>query len=540
MKKVKLPHIIVLISLALLILVSLQIKNAYQLYDQTVEEFEASIDNILSKVAIRHEKASDFKRYTAMFKNDISGQYKSALREEFLDLLPVQETVTITDTFIFEQGRSVKYLLIQGNAFDSISNVTVTHNVLARDITDIGELISTSSGISGSKSDTNDLSFQLDKRAMNNLFKKSKYINEFMIGAFRSVGDIAPNQRIDLAFLDSIIAFTLQSESLKTKYRYMIADEFHLPVEFPAYTDGYDLQLDTISAYSVRLFPGNIFDEELTLYVNFPKRTSLLFGEMWLTLSVSILLVLLIFFSFHILYKTIVNQRNLSEAKNDFISNMTHEFKTPISTIALACEALNDEGMIGSSPEGVKPFVEMISQENKRLGGLVEQILQSAILDKGKLNLRREELELNELVQKTARQFHLKVKERHGEIVLDLHPGDLNFIGDHIHTSNLLSNLIDNGIKYCKSNPRIVIKTELLPNGCKLSISDNGIGIKSEHQDKIFDKLYRIPTGNVHDVKGFGLGLSYVKAISDLQLWTIELKSKFGEGSTFTLIILNE
>jgi two-component system phosphate regulon sensor histidine kinase PhoR len=539
-KKVRLTHIILLISFALILLVGLQIKNAFQLYSQTVEEFETHIENVLSKVAIRHEKASDFKRYTALFKNDISGQYKTALKQEFLDLLPVQESVNISDTFIYNQGRKTKYLLIKGESYDSISGVTVNHSVLARDITELGQLIQLPDGGTLNLKDTNDLSFQLDKRAMNNLFKKSKYINDFMLGAFRSMGDVEPYQRVDLAFLDSVITNTLISEKLNTKYRYNVLDENRDIVLFPAYTDSYDLSLDTTETYSVRLFPGNIFDEELTLNIAFTAKRRLLFAEMWFTLFVSILLVLFIVAAFYILYRTIVNQKDLSEAKNDFISNMTHEFKTPISTISLACEALNDDSMIQTSPEGVKPFVQMISQENKRLGGLVERILQSAIIDKGQLRLRREELELNEIVEKVVQQFHLKVKERNGVIQFHPHTGQLPFYGDPIHTSNLISNLIDNAIKYCKVEPVITIHTQRNDKNCILTVTDNGIGIKNEHVDKIFDKLYRIPTGNIHDVKGFGLGLSYVKAITDLENWTIEVKSKYGEGSTFTLTIKNE
>jgi two-component system, OmpR family, phosphate regulon sensor histidine kinase PhoR len=539
-KKVRLTHIILLISFALILLVGLQIKNAFQLYSQTVEEFETHIENILSKVAIRHEKASDFKRYTALFKNDISGQYKTALKQEFLDLLPVQEFVNISDTFIYNQGRKTKYLLIKGESYDSISGVTVNHSVLARDITELGQLIQLPDGGTLNLKDTNDLSFQLDKRAMNNLFKKSKYINDFMLGAFRSMGDVEPYQRVDLAFLDSVITNTLISEKLNTRYRYNVLDENKDIVIFPAYTDSYDLSLDTTESYSVRLFPGNIFDEELTLNIAFTAKRRLLFAEMWFTLLVSILLVLFIVAAFYILYRTIVNQKDLSEAKNDFISNMTHEFKTPISTISLACEALNDDSMIQTSPEGVKPFVQMISQENKRLGGLVERILQSAIIDKGQLRLRREELELNEIVEKVVQQFHLKVKERNG--IIQFHPSSskLPFYGDPIHTSNIISNLIDNAIKYCKAEPLITIHTQRKEKDCILTVTDNGIGIKNEHIDKIFDKLYRIPTGNIHDVKGFGLGLSYVKAITDLENWTIEVKSKYGEGSTFTLTIKNE
>jgi two-component system phosphate regulon sensor histidine kinase PhoR len=336
------------------------------------------------------------------------------------------------------------------------------------------------------------------------------------------MGDVEPYQRVDLAFLDSVITNTLISEKLNTKYRYNVLDENRDIVLFPAYTDSYDLSLDTTETYSVRLFPGNIFDEELTLNIAFTAKRRLLFAEMWFTLFVSILLVLFIVAAFYILYRTIVNQKDLSEAKNDFISNMTHEFKTPISTISLACEALNDDSMIQTSPEGVKPFVQMISQENKRLGGLVERILQSAIIDKGQLRLRREELELNEIVEKVVQQFHLKVKERNGVIQFHPHTGQLPFYGDPIHTSNLISNLIDNAIKYCKVEPVITIHTQRSDKNCTLTVTDNGIGIKNEHVDKIFDKLYRIPTGNIHDVKGFGLGLSYVKAITDLENWTID------------------
>ena len=534
MKKIKLPHIVVLISCALLILVGLQLKNAFELFDQTNDKFEANIENVLSKIAIRHEKAADFRRYTAMFKGDISGQYKNALKQEFQNLVPVEESVSIRDTFVFQEGKRMKYLSITGTSYDSLADVRTTHSVMTRDITELSQLVKLRTD--DDEKDTSDLGFKLDKRAMNNLFRKSQYINEFMVNAFRNVGDLTASQRIDLAFLDSIISNTLKAEKLQTTFNYVITDEKHEIVEFPVNTNDYKIALDTTKTFKVRLFPGNIFDEELMLHISFPKFNTLLFGEMWFTLLVSLLLVILVIFSFGIMYKTILNQRKLAETKNDFISNMTHEFKTPISTISLACEALSDESMT-NTPEGTAPFVSMIHQENTRLSGLVEQILQSALLDKGELKLRSEKIDLNKMIRTIANQFRLKLKEESGNLELNLSDQEIIFLGDPVHTANIITNLIDNAIKYSPKKPIVSIHTKIKGELIELQVADKGIGIKNEYLDKIFDKLYRIPTGDVHDVKGFGLGLSYVKSVADRQGWKINVKSKLGEGSTFTLII---
>lgn len=538
MKRIGIKYIVILTSTALLVLVGLQLYQAKQLYNQKSEEFNTSIDNVLSKVAIRHEKASDLKRYSSFFNNDFSAQYKNALKQEFQNLVPVRESVSIRDTIIQEEGRETKYLYITGNSYDSLTDVTAKYSVLARDVSELGTLIKMGTSkpqIEGD--DSTDLAYQLDKRVITSLFKKSKYINEMMVNAFRSADFLTASQRINLSFLDSMIAKTFEYEKLDTKYNYAILDEKKNIVNFPSYTDKYNLEIDTSRTKSVRLFPGNIFDEELTLHVAFPSKGSVLFNEMWLTLTVSILLVALVVISFYAMFKTILYQRRLALVKSDFISNMTHEFKTPISTISLACEAMNDQDMTKEDLQSIKPYVKMIDEENKRLGGLVEQILKTSVLDKGQLKLKKEKLELNEIVTTAVRKAKIRVPEGKGQITLKQAPGLLYFEGDNVHTTNLISNLIDNAIKYSKQKVDITVSTEKLDGFYKLVVEDNGIGIKSEHLDKIFDKLYRVPTGNIHNVKGFGLGLSYVKAIADMEDWKIQVKSKYGEGSTFTLII---
>ncbi|MFA5574954.1 MAG: HAMP domain-containing sensor histidine kinase [Brumimicrobium sp.] len=536
MNRIRLKYIVILISVALLVLVGLQLYQAVQLYEKKSEELSSHIDNILTKVAIRHEKASDLQRYTAFFGEDFSGQYKQALKQEFQNLVPVKESVSIIDTMVFEEGRNVKYLYITGESYDSLAHITAKHSVLARDISELPSLIKKKGESDVFLKDSNDLAFQLDKRVVSSLFKKSKYINEMMVYAFRNSGLLTPVQRIDLTLLDSIMRITLEDEGLETQFNYVITDDNVEVIEFPAYTDGYLLGMDLNRAESVKLFPGNIFDEELFLNVVFPNRKSILFHEIWFTIMISSLLIVMIVVSFYIMFKTILSQRRLAEIKNDFINNMTHEFKTPISTISLACQALNDKDIIQSDVNLASSFINMIDEENKRLESMVEQILKNTFIDKGHLKLRKEELDLNQITREIVDKARIRISK--GAIDFESVIENPIVVGDPIHVNNMISNLIDNAIKYSKEIIEIKVKIESKKNKeYILTIEDRGIGIKNEHIDKIFDKLYRVPTGNVHNVKGYGLGLNYVRAIIDMHGWDIKVKSKYGEGTIFSIII---
>ena len=259
--------------------------------------------------------------------------------------------------------------------------------------------------------------------------------------------------------------------------------------------------------------------------------------EMWFPLLVKIFLIALIVVAMIFMFKTILTQKKLSEIKNDFISNMTHEFKTPISTISLACEAMSDSDMVGIKKDSTQPYIKMISDENKRLELLVERILQSASIDKKELHLNKESILLNELIENIVNKANFRIEGTMGTIELKM-PGELIYINcDRMHTANAISNLIDNAIKYSKEDVNIQIVLSNKNGLVELKVSDSGIGIKKEHLDKIFDKLYRVPTGNVHNVKGFGLGLSYVKAIVEIHDWDITVSSKYGQGSQFILKI---
>lgn len=237
------------------------------------------------------------------------------------------------------------------------------------------------------------------------------------------------------------------------------------------------------------------------------------------------------------MFRTILTQKKLFELKNDFISNMTHEFKTPISTISLACEAMHDPTMMGGQTENAAPFVKMIQEENKRLGVLVESILQSAVIDRGELKVKMEKVPVIEVIQSVAKTASFRIAGSDGELILQLPKEEVYIQGDRMHFTNMVNNLVDNAIKYSKDKIHVTVKLEVFPERLELSVIDKGIGIKREHISKIFDKLYRVPTGNVHNVKGFGLGLSYVKALSELFGWSLHVTSQVGEGSEFRVTI---
>jgi two-component system phosphate regulon sensor histidine kinase PhoR len=213
---------------------------------------------------------------------------------------------------------------------------------------------------------------------------------------------------------------------------------------------------------------------------------------------------------------------------------MTHELKTPISTISLACEALADPVM-SKSEERHNQYVGMIKEENKRLGVLVENVLRSAVLDRQEMELARDKVDLNEVLEAAVKNIEIQIRQKGGRIELEKSSEPAIITGDGIHLTNVVYNLLDNAIKYSRENPMIKVKTFTGKDFVKLRVADNGIGIKKDQQDKIFDKLYRVPTGDVHNIKGFGLGLSYVKAIVEKHRGTVSVKSEYKKGSTFTI-----
>lgn len=342
-------------------------------------------------------------------------------------------------------------------------------------------------------------------------------------------------QRIDPALLDSLITEELASRGIT---------DIHAHGVFAA--DGAPIWLETrdmvptrsiaMSVHAVPLYRHDPDGPTHQLRVFIPGQQRALWQAMGPLLALSAVFLLVVVLGFILTMRTIVRQKRIGEIKNDLVNNLTHELKTPISTIALACEALSDPGM-PKTEDQTRTYIGMIRDENKRLGVLVENVLRSALQDAGDMRVKMVDLDLHALIQDVVRNSALQAVRRGGTIECELKAELHRIQGDRIHLTNVLYNLIDNAVKYAQAAPQVRISTTSDPNAVRIAVRDNGIGIPRAEQRRIFDKLYRVPTGNIHNVKGFGLGLSYVKSVVERHGGRIAVESEPGRGSTFTITL---
>lgn len=286
--------------------------------------------------------------------------------------------------------------------------------------------------------------------------------------------------------------------------------------------------------YKTEVFPKDIFTKGLFLLLNFPERQSHIYGKVYLLVIGSLIFTIIILLTFGTTLYYIQKQKKLSEVKSDFINNMTHEFKTPIATIRLAADAIESPKVMGIEKQ-TRYYLNIIQQENKRMNNQVERVLQMALIDQGQLQVDIQENDVHSIIQNCINVVELTVQKKQGKVSSSLRATCFNIDIDEIHFANVINNLLDNAIKYTTKPPDILIETYNKHDNLYVRISDNGIGMSKEVQKHIFDKFYRKPTGNIHNIKGFGLGLSYVKAVIEAHGGEISVGSEPDNGSTFLL-----
>ena len=276
-------------------------------------------------------------------------------------------------------------------------------------------------------------------------------------------------------------------------------------------------------------------DNEFTYYfgVKFPTRSGYLFGKMQLSIFFSVILLITTFF-FAYSISIIFQQKRLSEMQKDFINNMTHEFKTPISTIKIASEVLLNNPAVKSDARLIQ-YAGIIRDQNQRLNHQVEKVLQLARIEQRNFELNKEPIELGGLVREVIETVRVRVEELKGDLHFLPGPSPVWVLADRVHLTNILHNLLDNAIKYCNVVPDIDVQIGGNQKIAQLCIQDRGIGIAKEYQSRVFDKFYRVPTGNIHNVKGFGLGLFYVKNICHAHGWKLQLGSEVNKGTTIKI-----
>ncbi len=338
-------------------------------------------------------------------------------------------------------------------------------------------------------------------------------------------------ERIPPRVLDSIIQKEFENRSIPEKYFYGIKQAKN---KFDYISKGADSTLLSKSSFSIVLFPNDILKRNEQLTISFPSKIEFLFYSILPIVISSVVFSLIMIVGFIYVISTVFTQKKLAEIKSDFINNMTHEFKTPIATISIANESLKNP-KVYSSPEKMDYYTGVIRDENKRMLRQVEVMLQMAQLEKGELKLKYEAINLKEVIEEAINSSLLSVENKNGKITFDATGFNPIINGDRNHLVNVFSNLIDNSIKYSDKPLEIKIILKDVNGRIQIAVADNGIGMTKEVQKRIFDTFYRATTGNVHDVKGFGLGLSYVKAIIEQHKGSIFVDSEINNGSTFTI-----
>jgi two-component system, OmpR family, phosphate regulon sensor histidine kinase PhoR len=281
-------------------------------------------------------------------------------------------------------------------------------------------------------------------------------------------------------------------------------------------------------------FDGLLANEHLFIII--PDFKTQVWQSLTWMIVFSALFTLIIIAAFYITVRTLLNQKKMSEIKSDFINNMTHEFKTPLATISLAVDALKNEKVINDRAKW-QYFNNIIKDENKRMNKHVETILQAALMEKQEFRLNLTTLHIHQLLARIAENYQLQLQDKNGRVEFLFNAADDAVKADEVHFTNILSNLIDNAIKYSKENLIIKLTTHRTPKYFIIQVQDNGIGMSKETVKRVFEKFYRAHTGNIHNVKGFGLGMSYVKSIVDAHKGKIKVESTLGKGSTFTIEI---
>lgn len=356
---------------------------------------------------------------------------------------------------------------------------------------------------------------------------RKNFVNQVVSRMFSHRPEI--EERLPRNQLTHVLDEVLKGNGIDIPYEYAVS-KWNTVMAYQS--DQFEIK-DQVKYYRAKLYPDDFYNVENLMTVYFPHRRGFILKSLGFMGVASSVLTLFILFTFTFTMYVILRQKKLSEIKGDFVSNMTHELKTPISTISLASQMLGDKS-IPVEAKNLDRISGIITDESKRLGYQVEKVLQMSVFEKGKLKLKLKEMDLHEIIESVASNFAIQVESKEGLLIPSMHAEHTKVLADKVHVTNVVSNLLDNAVKYSKDKPEIYLETKNKNGYLLVSVKDNGIGINRADQKRIFERFYRVHTGNLHNVKGFGLGLSYVKKIIEEHKGFIKVDSDLGEGTTFT------
>ena len=448
-------------------------------------------------------------------------------REEAMNLIFEQFAPVQFDTSLSVPASEFSFDTVIQVEIDTGGEVNYSQNFRITQNSEDGN-IQTNISFSAGKANADRKKLLSNQTLQNKINNRRDLVNEVVTRMFASTPEI--DKRVNSEMITKAVKGALAERGINAGFEFAVTKwNREMALQSENYTFKKDHKL-----YHVRLFPDDFFDSSNFLTVYFPNRRNYIIRSLGFMAISSFILTLFLIATFSFTFYVILRQKRLSEMKSDFVNNMTHELKTPISTISLASQMLSDKS-IPLENKKIDHISDIITEESKRLGYQVERVLQMAKFDQGDLKLQFKEIYVHDIVESVISNFTLQVDSKEGLLIPSLHADNDCVTGDTVHLTNVISNLLDNAVKYTPEKPEIFIETRNQNGAILVSFRDNGIGISKANLKRIFDKFYRVSTGNVHNVKGFGLGLSYVKKIIQEHHGEIYVDSELGKGSTFTI-----
>ena len=515
MKKRTIWILCIIMCFSSIMLITLQVKYINRMVAIRQDQFDDSVNRALSSVA-RNLELAEAKRY---------------LEEDMAQMELQQQMYGANNSFqqnggmFFSQFQS--FQVLSGDAVQDEQQLRFSLPAL---LPQPGQRQNPS---------INNTSKERQELYLKNYIQQKELLDEVVLSMLRSSRNVTLGDRIDQKQMEADLKEQLEYNGIPKdlKYHYMVTNAAGRMVCSCGCSD-FDPNSHNRNCYTQTVFGGDNIQRMGSLYVYFPTLKDYILTPVgFLAPSLSFIAILVVTFIFTLYL--VLRQKKLTEIKNDFINNMTHEFKTPISTISLAAQMLNDESVV-KSPVMFKHISGVINDEAKRLRFQVEKVLQMSMFDRQNTNLKMREVDMENLIEGVVKTFTLKVQNIDGTLEF-LHDGVDNayVMGDEMHLTNVIFNLLDNAVKYKRDdvNLKLVVTLRNQDDHLVVVVSDNGIGIKKEDVKKIFEKFYRVHTGNRHDVKGFGLGLAYVKKVVDAHNGTIHAESEYNKGTNFIITL---
>ncbi|SFO54795.1 sensor histidine kinase KdpD [Prevotella sp. tf2-5] len=510
MKKSTIWAIAIVMGLAFLGLLYLQFSYVEEMVKMKKEQFDESVNRSLYQ-ASRNLEMNETLRY---LEKDVQATERRAFSQDSMMVDGLDGTIKQSHQFAVAADDGTVYSSFQLKTFEMKPASVPKAMILRKD-----------------KSSLSEAAKSMQEIVRNRYVYQKALLDEVVYNILYTASDKPLKERINFRMLDQDIRAELMNNGVNIPYHFTVSTSDGREVyRCPDYTDEGEKY-----SYTQLLFRNDPQSKMGVVKIHFPDMSSYIFSSVrFMIPSLVFTMVLLITFIFTIVL--IFRQKRYTEIKNDFINNMTHELKTPIASISLAAQMMNDDS-VTKSEQMTKHLGGIIADESKRLRFLVEKVLQMSMFDKKSVVFKKKQLDLNEMVETIASTFSLRVEHTGGKIYTQIEAVDSGIYVDEVHFQNAITNLMDNAVKYRKPEEPldIYIRTWNDHDRLLLSIRDTGQGIKKENIKKIFDKFYRVHTGNKHDVKGFGLGLAYVKKVVDLHQGEIKCESDLGKGTKFTI-----